>query len=84
MQFLSFVRRIPGGGLTCAARISSVEKNQAVRILIELRFVRQWQQKSFELLKWSFYNHAFFVSLALWKEMVDIHELHAFFYPKPT
>ena len=49
---------VPGGGLTCAARISSVAKQQAVRILIELRFVRQWQQKLFELLKWSFYDHA--------------------------
>ena len=41
----------PGGGLTCATRISSVAKQPAVRILIELRFVRQWQQKLFEFFR---------------------------------
>ena len=54
-----------GGGLTYAACISFVAKQQAVRSLIELRFVRQWQQKLFELLKWSFSDHAFFLNLAL-------------------
>ena len=49
----------PGGGQKCAARKASVAKQQAVRILIKLRFVRQWQQKLLELLKWSFYDHVF-------------------------
>ena len=52
----------PGGGLTCAARITSVPKQQAVIILAESRFIRQWQQKFFELLKSSFYDNAFLKS----------------------
>ena len=75
---LFIVKMDPGGSLTCASRMSSVAKQQAVSNFNWTALCPTMATKIttiFEMvISWS----CFFVILASWKEMIDIRDLHAF------